>query len=141
MEAVAYIKYLHISAKKVKPLGETVIGMHPSRAVDRLSADGRKGAKILARAISSAFANAKNNLKLDPADLRIKTVEVLKGPFSKRWQPVSRGMAHQIKKRTTHIKVTIAESKIKKNEKPMEKQIKEEPKVINKAETGKKNNK
>lgn len=111
METVAYIKYLRISPKKMKPLGEAVLGLSPSEAVDRLLIDGRKGAKILVDAIKSAYANAKNNFKLDPINLRIKTVEILKGPFLKRWQPVSRGMAHQIKKRTTHIKVVLEEVK------------------------------
>ena len=55
------------------------------------------------------MSNATNNLKLNSKDLRIKTIEILKGPFYKRWQPVSRGMAHQIKKRTTHIKVILEE--------------------------------
>lgn len=111
METVAYIKYLRISAKKMKPLGEAILGLSPSEAIDRLLIDGRKGAKILADAIKSADANAKNNFKWNPANLRIKTVEVLKGPFFKRWQPISRGMAHQIKKRTTHIKVVLEEVK------------------------------
>ena len=47
------------------------------------------------------------NLKFDEAKLRIKTIETGKGPSFKRWNPVSRGMAHSIKKRTSHIKVVL----------------------------------
>lgn len=111
MEAVACIKYLRVSEKKIRSLTEEVVKLPSSEAIDRLLMDGRKGAKILADVIKSASFNAKNNLKLDNANLRIKTIEVLKGPFFKRWQPVSRGMAHQIKKRTTHIKVVLEEIK------------------------------
>lgn len=111
METVAYIKYLRVSEKKLKSLSRLVIKLPASEAIDRLLIDGTKSAKILADAIKSASSNAKNNLKLNNANLKIKTVEVLKGPFFKRWQPVSRGMAHQIKKRTTHIKVSLEEFK------------------------------
>ena len=56
-------------------------------------------------------------------NLVIKEIIINKGPFFKRWQPVSRGMAHPIKKRTSHIKVLIAE--------------KSETKLLNKAESKK----
>jgi large subunit ribosomal protein L22 len=111
MEAVAYIKYLRVSEKKLKSLSRLLIKLPVSEAIDRLLIGGTKSAKILADAIKSASSNAKNNLKLDNANLKIKTIEVLKGPIFKRWQPVSRGMAHQIKKRTTHIKVILEEVK------------------------------
>jgi len=111
MEAIAYIKYLRVSEKKLKSLSRLAIKLPVSEAIDRLLIGGTKSAKILADAIKSASSNAKNNLKLDNANLRIKTIEVLKGPIFKRWQPVSRGMAHQIKKRTTHIKVILEEFK------------------------------
>lgn len=107
MEISAQIKYLHISPKKMKALGRIVVGLTPADAIDRLLLASGKGAKLLLQAIKSAQANAKNNLKLNEAALRIKTVSVLKGPAMKRWQPVSRGMAHQIKKRMAHLKVVL----------------------------------
>lgn len=110
METVAYIKYLRISPKKIKRLAEVVVGLTPQEAMDRLFVTGTKGAKLLFEAIKSALTNAKNNLKLDSPALRIKTIEILKGPFLKRWQPVARGVAHQIKKRRTHIKVVLEEA-------------------------------
>lgn len=109
MESVAYIKYLRISPKKIKSLGGTVVGLDPSEAIERLLIVGSKGSRILAQVVKSALANATNNFKLDTSSLRVKSVEVLKGPFLKRWQPVSRGIAHQIKKRMTHIKVVLEE--------------------------------
>lgn len=109
MKAIAYIKYLRISPKKMKPFGKEIVGLPPQEAIDKLLIFADKSAKILAKVVKSAFANATNNLKLNPSQLRVKSVEILKGPFFKRWQPVSRGMAHQIKKRTAHIKVVIEE--------------------------------
>ncbi len=94
-----------------------LVGLSPVDAINRLTLQRGKGEKLLLSAIKSALANATNNLKLDPKGLKIKTIEVLKGPFMKRWQPVSRGIAHQIKKRMSHLKVTIIKTTIEKNQK------------------------
>lgn len=107
MEVCAYQKYIHTSTKKMLGLGKLVTGLKAQIALERLSMTSEKGAKILSKVLKSAIANAKNNFKLNPDSLVIKTVEILKGPFLKRVQPVSRGMAHSIKKRTIHIKVIL----------------------------------
>lgn len=112
MNITVEIKYLHISPKKMKALGRVVVGLKPSDAIDRLILISGKGAKLLLQAIKSAQADARNNLKLDESSLKIKTIEILKGPMMKRWQPVSKGMAHQIKKRMTHIKVILASKEV-----------------------------
>lgn len=110
MEITVQIKYLHVSPKKIKALGHILVGMKPVDAINRLTLQSGKGEKLLLSALKSSVANAQNNLKLDPVLLKIKTIEILKGPFMKRWQPVSRGIAHQIKKRMSHIKVTLTSS-------------------------------
>lgn len=107
MNIIAEIKYLHISPKKIKALGKIVVGLSPTDAIDRLLLVSGKGARLLMQVIKSAQASAKNNFKLDENLLKIKTVVVLKGPAMKRWQPVSKGMAHSIKKRMSHIKVIL----------------------------------
>lgn len=86
-----------------------IVGLSPQIALDKLNFVSNKSAKMLIEAIQNAKANAKNNLKLDESKLKIKKIEVGKGPFFKRWQPVSRGMAHQIKKRTTHVRIFLEE--------------------------------
>lgn len=111
MEIVASAKYLRISPKKVRELAHAVVGLPPKQALDRLILLGTKRSRLLAGIIKSAVSNATNNSKLDSVSLRIKTIQVGKGPFFKRYQPVSRGMAHQIKKRTSHIKVILEEIK------------------------------
>lgn len=109
MEAYAEIKYIKVSPKRMKAIGKAVVGLSPQEAMDRLSFLSNKGAGIMNKAIKSALANATNNVKLNAAALKIKTIIVLKGPVAKRWQPVSRGTAHQIKKKTTHVKVVLEE--------------------------------
>ncbi len=48
-----------------------------------------------------------NNFGFSEEDLKIKRVQINEGPIYKRWQPVSRGMAHPIKKRTSHIEIVL----------------------------------
>jgi large subunit ribosomal protein L22 len=109
MESVAVIKYLRISPKKIKGFSREVIGLPPKTAIDRLMFFQDKSARLLSKSIESVLSNASNNLKIEAANLKIKSVEVFKGPFFKRFQPVSRGMAHQVKKRTAHIKIVLEE--------------------------------
>lgn len=114
MQISAQIKYLRFSPKKLKALGHAIKGFAPQEAIDRLGMAKDKGSRLLLKAVKSAYSNAVNNLKKDGSTLRVSTVEIGKGPHIKRWQPVSRGMAHQIKKRMSHIKVTLTEMEKKK---------------------------
>lgn len=114
MEATASIKYMHISPKKIRELSRAVVGLKTQFALDRLSLLTDKGSLLLSKAIKSAQSNAVNNLKLPLDTLKIKTIETGKGPFLKRFNPVSRGMAHAIKKRTSHIRVVVEEVQSKK---------------------------
>lgn len=104
-------KYLRISDKKVKGLAKIVKGLPARLAMEKLKLQGDKASKILFAVVKSALHNAQNNSKIDGAKLVIKTVEVNKGVSFKRYQPVARGMAHPILKRTSHIKVLLEEKK------------------------------
>jgi large subunit ribosomal protein L22 len=108
MQAAATIKYIRTSPKKLRELAKAARGLSPNQAIDRLNLQGTKAGKLLAKAIISARNNATNNSRLSSA-LLIKTIEIGKGPTFKRFRPVSRGMAHEIKKRTAHIRVTVEE--------------------------------
>ncbi len=112
MQVVAQTKYVHSSPKKLREFARAVRGVGASDAVDRLRLRGNKIALLIAKSIQSAIANAKSGKNLKSASLVIETIQIGKGPMLKRFQPVSRGMAHEIKKRTAHIKV-ILNSKVK----------------------------
>lgn len=76
-------------------------------ALDLLKFTPKKGAKILAKVIKSAVANAENNFKQDPNDLILKEIIVTQGPFYKRFRPISRGRSHPLLKKTSHIRVSL----------------------------------
>lgn len=132
MNVTAELRYCRMSPKKIKVWGAAIVGLAPQIAVDRLSLSGNKAAKILQRLVVSAMANARNNAKLDITKIKVQSVEILKGPAFKRFQPVSRGMAHQIKKKTSHIKVVLHEIEGEKL-KPVEIKKEQMPKEQEKA--------
>lgn len=111
MAVVSTAKYLGMSPKKARALAESIKKMKPSVALSSLLMAREKDARLFSKAIKGAIADATNNFKLNENSLVFSSIQVGKGPFSKRWQPVARGMAHSIKKRTTHVKIILEEAK------------------------------
>lgn len=100
-------KYIRISAKKVNIVAGIVRKMKVTDALKFLKFANKKAAVELHKAIASASANAVQNFAQDEAALKIKKLLVLTGPTLKRIQPVSKGRAHRILKRTSHIMVEV----------------------------------
>jgi large subunit ribosomal protein L22 len=109
MHIIAESKFIRMSPKKIRETAHVVVGLSPRVALDRLSFAGTHASRVLKKVIESAVSNATNNAKLSANTLMIERIEIGKGPFFKRWNPVSRGMAHAIKKKTSHIKVVLTE--------------------------------
>ncbi len=109
MDIKAEAKYLRISPRKLRLVAETVKKMPLEMATANLTLMNKKGASLLLKLLKSAISNAKNNLNLREEDLKIKSITVDKGIVFKRWQPVSRGMAHAYKKQTSHAKIILEE--------------------------------
>jgi ribosomal protein L22, bacterial type len=110
-EVIAVSKNLRISPKKVRLVAYNLRGKSAETSLESLRFVPRSSATPLYKVLKSAIANAKNNFKLDTASLKIKEILIDEGPTLKRYRPVSRGAAHRILKRTTHIKVVLEEVK------------------------------
>ena len=107
-------KHARISARKVRPLADMVRGKFADEALDMLKYQPHRGARMLEKVIKSALGNAQDpeqnpGRTVDPEDLVISDVQVDGGPMFKRIRPRARGMAFMIKKRTSHIHVTLEE--------------------------------
>lgn len=107
-------KYARISPRKVRPLADMVRGKFADEALDILKFQPQRGARMLEKVIRSALGNAQDpdqnpGRTVDPEDLYISEVRVDGGPMFKRIRPRARGMAFVIKKRTSHIHVTLEE--------------------------------
>ncbi len=109
METQALARYIRISPRKLLVIARLVDKMKPEAALEKLDTVNKKGAGLLKQVIQSALANAKAH-RMDTAKLHFKSIEVSKGTVMKRFRAVSRGMAHTYKKKTSHIKVVVAQN-------------------------------
>lgn len=113
MEIKASVKNIRIAPEKVDLLVAQIKKMSPLASVEVLGLVNKSASSVLIKVIKSALANAKNNNGLVESDLVFKEIIVTKGPMFKRYQPVSRGRAHHIMKRTSHIQVTLKTKTVK----------------------------
>lgn len=106
MEAKATLKHQRISSKKLVPIAKLVRGKKLDVALGQLRFTPKKGARILQKVLESARANAFEK-QIDVDNLKVKTVQINKGPTMFRIMTRQRGMAHRIQKRTSHISVVV----------------------------------
>lgn len=102
-------RYIRTSPRKLRLVADAVRGLSPEQALLHLKFTGKSAALPLYKAIKQAVSNAKDQLGLSVSKLTFKTIDIMEGPTYKRFQPVSRGMAHSILKRTSHIRVELKE--------------------------------
>lgn len=105
-------RYARISPRKVRPLADLIRGRFADEALDILRYQPQRGARMIEKVLRSALGNAQ-----DPDQNRGTTVRVERlvitdarvdgGPMFKRIRPRARGMAHFIRKRMSHIHVTV----------------------------------
>ncbi len=109
MEVQALTKYTRMSPKKVREVARQVQGRPAAEALELLRFIPRKSARLIAKTLTSAVANAENNHNLSSDDLIVKRCLVEEGPAFRRFQPVGRGSAHPIRKRTSHIRIVLTD--------------------------------
>lgn len=107
MKITAEQKFVRMSPRKVRLASMGLRGMQPEQAIKELAYVPRRAAQPVSKVIRQAMANATNNLRLSPQSLRVSEILINEGPTYKRFRAVSRGRAHSILKRTSHIKVIL----------------------------------
>jgi large subunit ribosomal protein L22 len=109
MQVFAITKNIPMSAQKMREVVRQIQGMGAIEAQAVLAIVPRKGARVVAKTLKSAIANAENNNKLRPESLRIKEAVAGTATTLKRFQPKARGSAGPILKRRCHIKITLSD--------------------------------
>ncbi len=109
MEVQALSKYTRISPKKIREVAREIQGRRVPEALNLLRFIPRKAARLLAKTLQSAVANAENNNDLSSDNLTVLRAIIEQGPAFKRFRPVARGSAHPYKKRTSHIRIILSE--------------------------------
>ncbi len=107
MQIKAQQKNSRQSPRKVRLIADQVKGMSLENAFAQLALMERNSTIVLLKVMRQAVANAVNNHQLAVEDLELENILVKTGPTYKRWQPVSRGRAHKILKRTCHVEVIL----------------------------------
>jgi large subunit ribosomal protein L22 len=110
MEVKAVARNTGISARKVRLLVDMVRGKKVDEALAILKFTPSPLARVVAKAVKSAAANAENNFQMEPSDLRVVKIYADQARVMKRFRPVSRGRAHRITKRSSHLTVIVAEA-------------------------------
>ncbi|MBU1323236.1 50S ribosomal protein L22 [Patescibacteria group bacterium] len=107
MQIKAEAKFLKHGPRKVRLVADLIRPMAIDEAMTTLKHLSNRSAVPVLKVLKQAVANAVNNYKLSKDSLTIQLIEVNVGPIYKRFQPVSRGRAHSILKRTSHIKIIL----------------------------------
>jgi large subunit ribosomal protein L22 len=100
-------RFARISARKVRPLADLIRGKHADEALDLLRYQPQRGARMLEKVLKSALGNAEDRRAQNVGDLIVVDARVDGGPMFKRIRPRARGMAFMIKKRMSHIRVSV----------------------------------
>ena len=109
MEAVANLRYLRISPRKVKIVLDLIRGKSVAQATAILMQTPKAASEPLMKLLKSAAANAENNFSMDPAKLYVSEVYATPGPILKRIMPRAQGRAYRINKRTSHVTIAVSE--------------------------------
>ena len=107
----AVAKNLGVSPSKVRVVLNIIRGKDYTEAVAILKNMPNVGAEYSVKVLESAGANAENNLGMNKANLYVAECYADGAATLKRFQPVSKGRAHSIKKRTSHITIILDEKK------------------------------
>ena len=105
----ASLKNYRQSPRKVRLVADVVRGKSVSDALTVLSHMRKRAAEPVKKVIESAAANAKEKDGAQGQDLIVQKVAVDKGHVFKRFMPRARGRASMIRKRTSHIAVSLEE--------------------------------
>lgn len=102
-------KFIRTSPRKLRLVADAVRSLKPEEALLQLKFMRKRAALPLSKTIKQALANAKQTKGLSSDKLLIKEIQINEGPTYKRWRPVSKGAAHSIMKRTSHIRIELEE--------------------------------
>lgn len=107
----AHANYVRISPSKVRVVMNIVRGKSVNEALAILKATPKAASEIVYKVIASACANAEHNNNMVRDDLYVAELYANGGPILKRVNPVSKGRAYRINKRTSHITAILDEMK------------------------------
>jgi large subunit ribosomal protein L22 len=112
MEVSATHRYAGVSPRKVRLVLEQLLGQRVEDALNMLQFMPTPHARLVAKIVRSAAANAENNYAMDADALVVKRAFAGDGRSLKRFRPRARGRVYRYHRRTSHITVTVDEPEV-----------------------------
>jgi large subunit ribosomal protein L22 len=112
----ARLKNYRIAPRKMRLVANAIRGKKVADAFVQLNLITKRATDPLAKLLKSAVANA-TNLGVATDTLTVREIRVDGGIVLKRSMPRARGSAFPIRKRTSHVILTLAEKPSKKSKK------------------------
>ncbi len=109
MEARAIAKGVRIAPKKSRLVIDLIRGKSVVEADNILANLNKESARAIRKVLTSAVANAENNLELDSENLYVKEAYINEGRTLKRMKAGSKGRVNPILKRSSHITIVVSE--------------------------------
>lgn len=100
-------KYTRQAPRKVRLVANTVRKLSLKAAFEQLSIMPRDASIVVMKVLRQAVANATHNHNIRFDELTIKSILVDEAPRLRRFRAVSRGRAHSIIKRSSHVSVEL----------------------------------
>ena len=104
---------MHIrqSSTKIRFVLKQVSGMKVNDALNKLSCTNKKASNFIIKGIKSAVSNlsSTSSENFNQDDLFIANAYVNQGPTMKRFRPAAMGRAMPIRKRTSHLIITVSD--------------------------------
>src|SRR5947209_2714068 len=109
MDFKAIHRFADMSPRKIRPFATLVRGKTADEALQLLRFLPNKSARLLEGVIKSALGNAEDRGARDIEELVVIESRVDGGPMMKRIMPRARGSAYPIKRRYSHIYITLSD--------------------------------
>ena len=104
-------KNVRSSTRKLKPILKAIVGKKVDAAIRDLSFSEKRISKEIKKTISSAVANAENNLQYDIDNLIVKEAYCGKQIIMKRFRARAKGRAAPIIKPYSNLTIILSEKK------------------------------
>lgn len=111
MEARAVAKGVRTAPRKARLVIDLIRGKSVSEADKILTNINKESSRLIKKVLTSAVANAENNLNMKKEDLIVSTAYINEGQTMKRFKIGSKGRIDPIKKRTSHITIVVSDNK------------------------------
>lgn len=105
----AKVQNYRAAPRKVRLIADFVRGKEARRALAELAFINKRHSPAVAKVIESAIANAKENTDMNTSKLIISDIQIQEGKTMKRMRPGSNGRGLPLRKRLSHISVTLTE--------------------------------